>query len=175
VRCLTLTQPYAQLIALEEKHIETRSWHTNYRGSLAIHAGKGLAPVGGMRGLIRLIETEPFWSVLRRAYHVPNIGYPGDAETIALELDYGAIVATCELIDVVSTNHLPLGWRRGKHAWWLTEQEQAFGDYSPNRYAWLIANVQALKTPIPARGAQGLWTYTGPLPTTTAPPSTPPR
>jgi activating signal cointegrator 1 len=164
MKCLTLTQPYAQLIALEQKHIETRSWPTNYRGPLAIHAGKGLAPVGGVRGLKRLIEQEPFWSVLRQALFVPNVGYPGDAETIALELDYGAIVATCELIDVVSTNELPVGWRRGSHAWWFTEQERAFGDYSPNRYAWLLANVQPLAEPIPATGQQGLWDYNGDLP-----------
>lgn len=171
MKCLTLNQPHAQLVALEEKHIESRGWWTSYRGPLGIHASKGYGK-GGKRGLIEMIEQEPFWSVLRRAFYVPNIGYPGDAETIALELDYGAIIATCELVDIVSTNQLPLGWRRGKHAWWFTEQERAFGDYRPNRYAWLLAEVKALKTPIPARGAQGLWTYAGPLPTTTtAPPS----
>lgn len=159
MKCLTLTQPYATLIALEEKHIETRSWPTNYRGPLAIHAGKGLAPVGGIKGLFNLYYSEPFYRVL----------FPRFGALSEWDMPQGAIVAVCELIDVVSTNQLPLGWRRGKHAWWLTEQEQAFGDYRPNRYAWLLGNVQALPEPIPCPGKQGLWTYHGPLPTTTAP------
>jgi hypothetical protein len=33
-------KPWVKLIALGEKQFETRSWATNYRGELAIHAGK---------------------------------------------------------------------------------------------------------------------------------------
>jgi hypothetical protein len=39
---LTLTQPWATLVAIGAKRIETRSWPTRYRGLLAIHAGAGL-------------------------------------------------------------------------------------------------------------------------------------
>lgn len=46
-KILTLSQPYASLVALGAKRIETRSWRTSYRGPLAIHAAKGLGPVGG--------------------------------------------------------------------------------------------------------------------------------
>lgn len=38
---LTISQPYASLIASGEKWIENRRWETKYRGPLAIHAGKG--------------------------------------------------------------------------------------------------------------------------------------
>lgn len=37
---LTIQQPYASLIIEGKKQVETRSWHTHYRGPLAIHAGK---------------------------------------------------------------------------------------------------------------------------------------
>lgn len=40
MKALTVQQPYASLIASGEKWIENRSWHTNYRGPLAIHAAK---------------------------------------------------------------------------------------------------------------------------------------
>jgi hypothetical protein len=40
MKALTLIQPWATLVALGEKQIETRSWDTKYRGPLAIHAGK---------------------------------------------------------------------------------------------------------------------------------------
>jgi hypothetical protein len=38
---LTVSQPYASLIAGGSKWIANRSWETLYRGPLAIHAGKG--------------------------------------------------------------------------------------------------------------------------------------
>jgi hypothetical protein len=40
VKAITLQQPWASLIALGAKSVETRSWSTAYRGPLAIHAGK---------------------------------------------------------------------------------------------------------------------------------------
>ncbi len=41
MKALTISQPYASLIADGEKWVENRTWETNYRGPLAIHAGKG--------------------------------------------------------------------------------------------------------------------------------------
>lgn len=38
MRGMSITQPYASLIALGEKTIEVRSWRTNYRGELLICA-----------------------------------------------------------------------------------------------------------------------------------------
>lgn len=39
--CLTISQPYASLIASGETWVENRSWMTPYRGPLGIHAGQG--------------------------------------------------------------------------------------------------------------------------------------
>jgi activating signal cointegrator 1 len=41
MKALSLTQPWAILIAEGTKTIETRSWPTRYRGPLLIHAAKG--------------------------------------------------------------------------------------------------------------------------------------
>ena len=41
MKALTVSQPFASLIANGEKWIENRTWGTPYRGRLAIHAGKG--------------------------------------------------------------------------------------------------------------------------------------
>jgi hypothetical protein len=38
MRCLTLTQPWATLVAVGAKQVETRNWSTRYRGRLAIHS-----------------------------------------------------------------------------------------------------------------------------------------
>lgn len=42
MKALTISQPYASLIANGEKWVENRVWQTSYRGELAIHAGLGL-------------------------------------------------------------------------------------------------------------------------------------
>lgn len=41
MRALTLTQPWASLMVSGYKRVETRSWRTNIRGPVAIHAAKG--------------------------------------------------------------------------------------------------------------------------------------
>lgn len=158
MRALTLTQPWATLVAIGAKHIETRSWATSYRGPLAIHAGKGLAPVGGRAGLYDLAFSDPegyFYPALRQA----NVFCIDD-------LPRGAIVATCELVAVLRTENTPIGVRgetaiidsAGEyHTIIMTDQEVAFGDYSPGRRAWILADVKILPEPIPVKGALSLW------------------
>ncbi len=40
MKAITICQPYADMIAKGEKVIENRTWPTNLRGRIAIHAGK---------------------------------------------------------------------------------------------------------------------------------------
>lgn len=41
LRAITISQPYADLIARGEKWVENRTWGCSYVGPLLIHAGKG--------------------------------------------------------------------------------------------------------------------------------------
>lgn len=155
MKAITLTQPWATLVAIGAKKIETRSWSTSYRGPLAIHAAAGLGPVGGNQGLLDLCRGEPFRSALLAA---------GILGTTALPR--GAIVAVTRLEACVDTLFMTLEGRArvtgfdGERRYWnLTDQERAFGDYTPGRFAWLLANVRQLAEPIPAKGALGLWNY----------------
>jgi activating signal cointegrator 1 len=158
MKAITLTQPWATLVAIGAKKIETRGWSTTFRGPLAIHAGKGLGPIGGRAGLYDLAFSDPdgyFYPALNQA----NVFCIDD-------LPRGAIVATCELVDCVQVLY---EWprnqvvsQRSRHI--LTDQECAFGDYSPGRYAWLLMDVLPLPEPIIAKGALGLWTWDGALP-----------
>ena len=50
MKALTIIQPYAELIADGEKMVENRTWYTNYRGPLAIHAGKSREGLSGDPG-----------------------------------------------------------------------------------------------------------------------------
>ncbi len=168
MKAITLTQPYASLVALGAKRIETRSWPTKYRGPLAIHAGAGLGPVGGKAGLRALVERQPFNRVLCDVGTNGMIDWWG--KNVVDELPRGAIVAICEVRDVARIetwedeewSGLVLNFgSRMDYAPEEDSPERAFGDYSPGRYAWLLADVKPLATPIPARGALGLWNWEG--------------
>jgi hypothetical protein len=45
MKAITLEQPFASLVSIGAKTIETRPWSTDYRGQLAIHSGKFNSPV----------------------------------------------------------------------------------------------------------------------------------
>lgn len=155
MNAITLTQPWATLVAIGAKQIETRSWPTDYRGPLAIHAGQGLGIHRKYSVYRALCEQEPFRAVLHGA------GY-----TAASQLPSGCIVAVCELASclVVSGWRDELcalkEWERG--AGMPGEPERSFGDYAAGRYAWMLWNVRRLPEPIPARGALRLWDWQPP-------------
>lgn len=46
MKCLSLRQPYAELVAAGRKTIETRTWNTNFRGKFLIHASKTIDEEG---------------------------------------------------------------------------------------------------------------------------------
>lgn len=172
MKALTLHQPYASLIALHVKWIETRSWSTPYRGPIAIHAAKRFAP----------------GSILRS----PQVGGcnfgNGTRYIVKREMPLGAIVATAALVDVVPIVPARRTWREMYSRSWvrggrgdedndslglfsLNEQDllerqdvtdqRPYGDFSTDgkqRFAWLLEDVKATTEPVPCRGNQGLWT-----------------
>lgn len=143
LRGLTVSQPWATLIAIGAKRVETRAWPTRYRGTIAIHAAKGLRGIfSGARDedLEALCFQEPFAAAL--------------AEQDTADLPRGAIIATAELVDVVPVENITSVRRKG---FARLPYEYAFGDYAPGRFGWLLENVQPLTEPVPYRGALGLW------------------
>ena len=133
MKTLTLTQPWATLMAIGAKRIETRSWHTAYRGPLSIHAAKGFP-----RNAIELCREEPYVSALVAA----GVRTP-DA------LPRGAIIAVVDLVDCLEISH---GFQMPP------EPERSFGDFSRGRCAWVMSNVVwKLLTPLPCKGRLGLW------------------
>lgn len=111
LKCLSLMQPWATLLVHGLKHYETRSWSTSHRGPLLIHASRRFPEAAR-----DLCTQSPFFEALHRA----GIASPR-------ELPHGAIIGMVTIADV-----LPIPLPAGS----LTELERAFGDYSPNRYAW---------------------------------------
>ena len=146
MKAVTLYQPWATLISIGAKRIETRSWSTNFRGLLAIHAG-----------------TERKYITKRSKYYIcdndPFLWFNN------VQMPTGVIIAICELKDCLLIKNWP-SWvslgrvRIGKV--FIPSQERAFGDYTPGRFMWFLENVRELKHPIPAKGALSLWEWTPP-------------
>ena len=143
MKALTLTQPWATLVAIGEKKWETRSWPTRYRGPIAIHAAKGF-PADAQA----VCFGEYFYETLTQAQCLT----PNDRNLEGLPR--GFVIATVDLVDCQSTDAMDY--------WEIGPKELAFGDYRANRFAWKLQNVKPLPEPIPARGALSLWEWTPP-------------
>lgn len=161
MKVLTVRQPWASLISLGVKRIETRSWSTSFRGPLAIHAGKAKPS----RDLVRMGQWLTRWDYGEGRYAMSD----GLGKWVALPL--GAVVAVCDLIDVVPIVAAPADpiphpgviVFEGQSAelvrggeWSYVSDQIPFGDFTPGRFAWMLDNVRPLDHPVPMKGAQGL-------------------
>lgn len=130
MKAITIHQPWADLIAAGTKTIETRTWPTQFRGVLAIHAGKkscSLLAVGGQpeaHSEQRPGEAAEFWcdSSYRRR-------------------EYGAVVAVARMFDC----------RR------LTAADEAAACCEcAGKFGFFLRDVMRLRHPMKLRGQQGL-------------------
>lgn len=139
MRALTLMQPWATLVAIGAKQIETRSWYTFYAGPLAIHAAKSFPRTARLQ-----CYYEPFVSTMKAYYTALGVPWNDDWWKT---LPTGAVIGVGNLAGTFSVESL--------HP---TELERAFGDYSPGRYGWLLEGMHPIK-PVPVSGALGLWGF----------------
>jgi hypothetical protein len=153
MKALTLTQPWATLVAVGAKRIETRSWQTSYRGQLAIHAAKGFPKWA------REFTAEPVcYEAVKHLYPWKDLrARVNSAGSEAYPL--GVVIATCKLVDCRPTERFTRGADPAEAAYDLTRQEEAFGDYSMGRFAWFLDDIKILGQPIAAKGALGLWNW----------------
>jgi hypothetical protein len=149
MKCLSIIEPFATLIAIQEKKIETRSWKTNYRGKIAIHASKNINKAGKESCL-----KNEFLNVLQDKYILIK-----DNNKIQYNFNYGNIIAICDLIDCVQMKELFEDYAILGNGIRVEGNEFIFGDYTPGRYAWILDNIQLLNKPIEVNGHLGLWNY----------------
>jgi hypothetical protein len=76
MKALTVRQPWAAAIAHHGKTVENRSWHTNFRGTLLIHAAKAAHPG------ISLIEYSQVRSAIVAVATLADC-HPGDGKCTA--------------------------------------------------------------------------------------------
>lgn len=162
MRALTLTQPWASLVIWGEKWLETRSWATAYRGPLVIHAAKAIP-----RDVMEMVKGECldsegyFWAAFQRNF----VAYPTG-------LPRGSVLGTVELVNCVPVERvhvvrtMDVHRTEIRHGEYLAGcQDEAFGDFSPGRFAWVMERPAPFEKPIPARGALGVWDWQPPAET----------
>ncbi|NUQ05956.1 MAG: ASCH domain-containing protein [Anaerolineae bacterium] len=157
---ITIHQPWATLIAVERKTYETRSWSTNHRGLIAIHAGKNGEELADIQ---EDIEDVVSWDKARLARWYRDTGrgrymlhlrqvFAGSRYDKMSAFPLGAVVCIARLVNCHRVEALKN----------LSAQELAFGNFSPGRFAWEMEVVRYFADPIPAQGAQGVWRWTLP-------------
>lgn len=140
MHALTVRQPYATLLVVGLKRQETRTRALRTFGTTAIHAGLAMPCRRGQRVQVGPYEVErDACGLLLRG---PGIAWP-------YRLPLGALVGTVDFFQCRPTTSL-------EHA--PGDVERALGDHSPGRFAWSTSSPHRLYSPIPARGALGLWT-----------------
>lgn len=144
-KVLTLHQPWASLCALGFKWIETRSWKTDYRGPLLIHAGQKITPEG--RALFASLDALTQTSLL--AAH-------GDPETGFLQT--GKLLGRVYLDDIYPTK----GKAAEDYVFLSNDdklKQEAYGDFGTNRFLWIFGRAERTVPPIPAKCFQRIWNY----------------
>jgi hypothetical protein len=174
---LSLYQPWASLVALGIKTIETRSWpapKTVIGRRIAIHAAK--------RNPVKL-SWHPDGMIGRYTVHQDGRGEPcylldsdwrkfGNAQ-YPIDLPLGCIVATARLVASVpitdsavqgeptislhagQMGYGPTLWRDDGHACWSISDQIPYGDFTPGRWAWLFDGIEQVDPPVPFVGGQG--------------------
>lgn len=130
IKCVSLWQPWASFIAEGLKHVETRGWPAP---AAIIGTRIGIHAAKTRDGILATSCESILSDSMRRIEeeHGP--------------LPFGAIVATAVVEACVPVERL---------------KADDFGDYAPGRYGWILTDVRKLETPIPYKGAQGIFTAT---------------
>ncbi len=130
MKALSIKEPFASLILNKKKKIETRSFKTNYRGKLYIHASLSKNSVKDDKRLKKLLEL------------LPN----------NYEFKYGKIICECNLVDCVfMDNEFIKKIKKNKI-------EYLCGHYDIGRYAWILNDVKVVDE-IPIKGKLGIWNF----------------
>lgn len=129
MKVISLKEPFATLIKEKKKLVETRSWKTNYRGPLYIHASLTRSTLN---------ENNKDFILLTK-----NLSYQP-----------GYIICKCNLKDCIYMTEEYIEDMKKNHY-----QEFICGDYKVGRYAWILDNIEVLDNPIPAKGKLNIWNF----------------
>lgn len=147
-RCLTVKNPWAYLIVYGIKDVENRTWKTNYRGNVFIHASaQSVLPFD-------VLTREQFLAI---DLHVMPM--------IDSYFETSRIIGSVEIVDCV-LNTKSIWTSINKPSLDKDEQEDAFGEsVELGGYKWILRNPVVFEEPIlNVRGKLNLWKPTFEIP-----------
>lgn len=131
-KAVSLWQPWATLVVIGAKRIETRSWQTSYREQMFIHAAKTEQAISNC-------YAWPFDKYIREPAGLP----------------FGAIIGSVNLVLIESTTMALARLQQSESE--QAQEEYRFGNFEHGRFAWRLENPSKLLEPIPMRGRQGIF------------------
>jgi hypothetical protein len=132
MKALTIKQPWASLIVENIKNIENRTWKTNFRGRVYVHASK----------------PTKFNVSLTDEQTIASLSVFKDA--MDGNMSFGAIIGEVDIVDCV-VNHPSI---------WAEKTEMPAGVYMGEKiiYNWVLANPIKYDQPIlNVKGALSFW------------------
>lgn len=127
------------------KTVDTRSWSTNHRGPVFIHAS------GELNKKMQNIGISPLEMAQSNEHFIRCIPDP-------TQMQFGKIIGMVNIDEV-----LKVGWAPPPEPYFekLTIQELAFGNYELGRYMWFCSKAVEFKRPIPVKGKLSITDYLG--------------
>lgn len=135
MKALSIKQPWAWLICAGYKDIENRTWRTNFRGRIYVHAGKKV----DMDGQIYLLHPEKrFYAPKKKLAQKFGLIWQYKGK------DLGAIIGEVDIVDCK--------FRFGE------ESDDLYSVWhEPGQYGFVLKNPVLYKKPIPCRGQLGFF------------------
>ena len=146
MNAITIDQPWASAIACGIKRIAPMSWQpaTSDFTRIAIHASRRWAA-----------REQTFW--IKHACSVSETAavFARNGILHAEDLKFGYVIATVELYGCQRAEDMA-------SAGVLSDQERAWGDFTPGMFCWLLRNPQILPEPVLALNTiQRIWEWKG--------------
>lgn len=161
VKVLSIQQPFADFVFHIGKWCENRTWRTNYRGPLYVHASKVCAAevsewrdrgidlrkhiemrTGAIIGRVELMDCVPFRDLLRFA---PKAIRDKQA------LWFGKVSTRTKIpehLERVATFLREVDGQTWQHV-----------NFDPEGYAWILAEPALLREPVPTGGKLNVWEH----------------
>lgn len=142
MKAITIKQPWASLIVEGIKDIENRTWKTNFRGKVLIHA------------------AAKSWDWDRLINYMTHMGTLGAftakwTRKWLLNLPTGAIIGSVEIVDCV-INHPSIWAEKTIYKHGIAQTKPIFN--------WVLTSPIKFDKPIPCKGKLSFWDYNGELP-----------